>query len=501
METVYLKLPDALKEALGSISGVNAENLTLPIATILDDADENAVSEALDYFAQVSGKVTGKISSLSRNFGDEQDRVVVELFSENYNFGYLDFVFWLYDINGAVSNRLSIELMTIAKSESMPGASLSTEMYEFRELVYRDTTRDLAVKVLGVGEMANAKPMLVTENLQKKDGRLMVEMRVRAQYDPSAYPKIALPSDIVEGSGEMFITLPVAAFDAESLNGHTYLESSVRDMLNQINDRRPESNWGHIPDHEFSTRYGAPPVRWLAAVEQGGTIFARGRVLTDEARTYYARADMDKARVGTSLFAWVEMEDDRVMHMDLITIDLADPARVGVPLTAARAAVNVTEMSKVKQEAGAEEMLEAKVRELLAIDESADVEKELAAVIESSKLAQEHEKALVELENEKVELQSQIDALKEQGAEWAKQFVALSIPVELARQTVLDLMDFSKIENVEQAKEQLKAIKSRADVIALIKAGVVEESGPPQKRGTDDGSAGGKFFKIPEREE
>lgn len=499
METVYLRIPDALRESLTGIAGIDANSINLPIATILDDSDELAVSEALDYFAALSSKITGKVSAISRNFGENTDAVVIELFSENYDFGYLDFIFWLYDINGLVNDRLSIELMRIEKADKTPDISVSSESYEFRELLYKDTTRDLAVKVVGVGEMTANNKLIMTESVAKKDGRLMVEMRIRAQYDVSAYPSIPLPSDITEGSGEMFITLPVAAFGAESLNGHTYLESSVRDMLNQINDRRPESNWGHIPDHEFSTRYGAPPVRWLAAVEQGGTIFARGRVLTDEARTYYARADMDKARVGTSLFAWVEMEDDRVTHMDLITIDLADPARVGVPLTAARPSVSVTEMGKNR--AGVEEMLEAKMRELLGLDETADLEATLSTVIESSKKSTALEQEKAALEQEKAAQSARIEALTAQTQEWAREFVRLSVPVELARKTVLDLIDLSKVETIEQAKEQLKDIKNRPDVIALIKVGMTQESGEPHKRGNDDGTSKGKFFTIPERGE
>src|SRR5690606_32080052 len=99
--------------------------------------------------------------------------------------------------------------------------------------------------------------------------------------------------------------------------------------------RRPGGMWGHLSDEEFGTRYDPPSIRWLAAMADGnGVVWGKAVALNEQTRDYYRYAKAAKALVGTSLFAMGEADGDSIIHMNLITLDIADPARVGVPMTA-----------------------------------------------------------------------------------------------------------------------------------------------------------------------
>lgn len=170
------------------------------------------------------------------------------------------------------------------------------------------------------------------------------------------FPDIPLPPDIDRkalGDDAFFVTLPLARIGARSRNGRTYTRAAVEQFVAQINAMRPEGMWGHLPDDQVDTRYDPPAIRWLAAtIDADGVAWGKGLPLNAITREYYRLAKATNARVGTSLVAWASMEGDQVMSLELLTVDLADPARVGVPLTASP--VNITnEMHDPMQETNA----------------------------------------------------------------------------------------------------------------------------------------------------
>jgi hypothetical protein len=166
-----------------------------------------------------------------------------------------------------------------------------------------------------------------------------------------AYPEIGLPEDIDRaalGADAFFVTLPIGQVGAKSRNQRRYSRAAVEQMVAQINAQRPEGMWGHIAADETATRYDPPAIRWLAAVIDGeGVAWGKGLPLTAETRDYYRLAKATNARVGTSLVAWAQMDGEEVQALELVTVDLADPARVGVPVTAAKALIS-TEMDEGK---------------------------------------------------------------------------------------------------------------------------------------------------------
>lgn len=182
--------------------------------------------------------------------------------------------------------------------------------------------------------------LTILENAAEKGGkRIQVEMQMVSEFR-GAYPDIKLPEDVdIPSLGEnvQFVTLPLGQVDSRSRNGRNYPRKVVESLMKQINDRRPEGMWGHVPTELIGTAYSPPAIRWLKAeMDADGILWAKGLPLTADSDNYYRKARSTNAKVGTSLMAWAEMDGEDVTDADLITVDMADPARVGIPITAAK---------------------------------------------------------------------------------------------------------------------------------------------------------------------
>ena len=181
------------------------------------------------------------------------------------------------------------------------------------------------------------------EAAQTVEDRLRVTLTCISEMR-GTYPDIALPGDIDRaalGEDAFFVTLPIGQAGAKSRNQRRYSRAAVEQMVAQINQQRPEGMWGHVAADEAQTRYDPPAIRWLAARMDGdGIAWGKGLPLTAETREYYRLAKATNARVGTSLVAWAQMDGSEVTALELVAVDLADPARVGVPVTAAQAVIS-----------------------------------------------------------------------------------------------------------------------------------------------------------------
>lgn len=188
---------------------------------------------------------------------------------------------------------------------------------------------------------ANNPKIQLQEQADKEGERTHVELTCVSEMK-GGMPNLKLPDDIdmaaIQASGMKFVTLPIGQVDARSRNGRNYRRKAYEEMVDQVNTKRPEGGWGHIKDENMGTEYAPPAIRWLRAeMDKNGTIWGKGLPLTQEANQYFELARATNSRVGTSLHAWVTVEgEDDVTGMELIRLDLADPARVGVPMTAAQ---------------------------------------------------------------------------------------------------------------------------------------------------------------------
>lgn len=324
-------------------------------------------------------------------------------------------------------------------------------------------------------------------------------------------PDIPLPANVkldrlrkALGEELFFVTLPIGKVGITSRNGNTYGRQAIVKLVEQVNEKRPEGRWGHLSADEIGTKYEPPAVRWLSAVlDENGVAWGKAVPLTREAARHFEMAEATGARVGTSIFG-LEPHKGEAGEIDsyrLVTIDLANAERVGVPLTAAPPHIT-TEMAKTpspaplasteeglmdptarieeltadrvrlqEQVTGLEKQLQAlrpagtvlaDMRKLLELDESADVIKTL----------RESQDQLKELANENAAL---LDSAM--TAE-----IAGKVKLESARPIVRKLVEAQKPRTRKALTEALDKTLADDAVKALLAQQLAEQSGPPQSR-------------------
>lgn len=304
-----------------------------------------------------------------------------------------------------------------------------------------------------------------------------------------AYPDIALPGDIDRaalGEDAFFVTLPIGQVGAKSRNARRYSRAAVEQMVAQINAQRPEGMWGHVAESEAQTRYDPPAIRWLAAaLDAEGVAWGKGLPLTAETREYYRLAKATNARVGTSLVAWAQMDGDEVKALELVTVDLADPARVGVAVTAAKPVIS-KEMGAVpsteyrvpskNSEMGAGTSGDlAALREMLGASE-ADVVARVRALLD------EQSAWIVERA-----------ALKDAAITAA---VARAVRVPAAQRLVEELVRVRQPQNGDEIAAAVAAVVESEAVQTVLRAGVSAAMGPAQRRPVRREGEGAGFFSF-----
>lgn len=272
------------------------------------------------------------------------------------------------------------------------------------------------------------------------------------------FPQIALPNDVniealkqIVGEGNLdFVTLPIGEVGAESRNGRSYPRTPIEELVQQVNELRPEGMWGHLTDEEMATRYDPPAVRWLAAqIDNRGIAWGKFLPLTVEAREYYRLARATNARVGTSLTALAEMLGDEVQHLELITIDIADPRRVGISATAA--------LPHLTQE------MNGKIEDAVLESPTHDV---IVRVRESSPVVVNEELKML-TEEQINELISERDALKTRVTELETTSKELAEKEKLYSETIGELLEEAILSEV---REQVKLSEAHDLVVEYVKA-------------------------------
>lgn len=203
---------------------------------------------------------------------------------------------------------------SLAKDKDLPEVAVEAALAELNR--YKGK--------VGVGEMSKIRMTMVSEM-------------------KGEYPSIELPEGIdlvaleeIAGRKPVFVTLPIGQAGARSNNNRTYSRAAVEQMVEQINDQRPYGGWGHMTEEELATDFDPPAVQWLAAtMDENGVAWGKFIALNKETGDYYLTAKALGSKVATSLVAFAEMVRDTVISLELKLIDIADPARIGVPMTVA----------------------------------------------------------------------------------------------------------------------------------------------------------------------
>lgn len=153
--------------------------------------------------------------------------------------------------------------------------------------------------------------------------------------------RIPVPQALLDSDPDaFFVTMPIATVGAESKgdNKLKYGQAANEKIVEQFNAKRPEGIWGHMRDDELNTRYDMPSVMGVGALLEDGTTWGKFYVppYAQDTREYYKSKMALNAKAGFSLFgtAWADPVTNEVLDMDLSKIDIADPERVGLPVSA-----------------------------------------------------------------------------------------------------------------------------------------------------------------------
>lgn len=261
-----------------------------------------------------------------------------------------------------------------------------------------------------------------------------------------AYPDIPLPKDVnlneleaVIGEKPIFVTLPIGEIDAKSGNGRVYRKKAVEMMVEAVNKQRPYGNWGHMQESELSHRFDPPAIQWFAAmIDDKGVAWGKALPLTKETRDYYRTAKATNSKTGTSLYGIAGVNGSDVETLELKMIDIADPARVGIKMTAAKAHLT-------------HEMGDVFVRE--TPERPAQQEKQPDRNIER-KIDMELQEQVTELTGERDKLQTRVTELEAQAQrvselETANVALRTEVGVLLAEYVSKSLADHKVIESAQ----------------------------------------------------
>jgi hypothetical protein len=165
-------------------------------------------------------------------------------------------------------------------------------------------------------------------------------METRSTF-ASGFPDIPIAETVISelGDNPMFVTLPIGRVDTTSRNGRKYTRESVQALVEAVNSEKSIGQKGHLRDDERAYRFDIPPLMWLGAtLEADGTAWGKAYVMESapDVREYIRVAKINNAKVGTSIYGTATIEDDgTVRDLQIESIDLAHPGRLGVEIAGA----------------------------------------------------------------------------------------------------------------------------------------------------------------------
>jgi hypothetical protein len=174
-----------------------------------------------------------------------------------------------------------------------------------------------------------------------------------------------------------------------------------------------------------------------------------------------------------------------VKALELVTVDLADPARVGVPVTAARPVIS-NEMSNLAPDpsptqAGARTSSGRGEKDTAQSTALAALAEMLGVQTSSPDSVIERVRALV----------GEREALREAAITAA---VARAVVLPDARGLVEELVRAKQPQTAREIVDAVAAVGEREDVRALLRAGLAGAMGPSQRRPVTRDGAGAGFF-------
>jgi hypothetical protein len=150
----------------------------------------------------------------------------------------------------------------------------------------------------------------------------------------------------------MFVTLPIAQVGMISENGILYDQSLIKQISDQIIDKRPEGIMGHIAEEDRATKYPVPDLYWIGAMQVGDKLFGKAYVSPGPARDHMRRTQATGGRIATSIYGRGIYETAnasgkalrRIAKLNLEQVDLAPPDRASLKINGGKQYALTAEM-------------------------------------------------------------------------------------------------------------------------------------------------------------
>jgi hypothetical protein len=336
-------------------------------------------------------------------------------------------------------------------------------------------------------------------------------------------PEISIWNDVDKGLLEqgdpdpMYVTLKVAEINAISGNGRQYPGPIVESIKNQLFEKRPTANPGHIKDEDRAYVFPTPAGYWVGATMEGQFLWAKAYVPHDvDMRETVRRLKATNSKIATSIYGTGSQiwDADRglfvVTEFDLEHIDFAPADRAGIKSLGMVPHIT-TEMDGDKPEENIEENNSMDKLKVLSELTAADAQFIPQMVRESIQAAAPEVKLVAELRGvlgndadvvkSVREMQSQIAEYKREAvktaiaAEVAKQVIGTAQEITPAiknlRETVAALVDAQKPQTIEAAAAAVAETVKLGFVAERIQEVIKTSMGGNQEPGTHGGNQGG----------
>ena len=323
------------------------------------------------------------------------------------------------------------------------------------------------------------------------------------------YPEVPIAPHIdkaklLEGDDSpVFFTVPIGEVDTTSRNGRKYNREAIQSLVNKINKETSIGQQGHLRDEDRAYSFDIPPIIWVgASLETDGKAYGKAYVMQNApaVREYVRVAKSTNAHIGTSIYGTADVDDGgNVTNLEIESIDLAHPARLGVEMAGA--------VPQITQET----VTESDTQEDSTVPEENVVEViPSPAVIVEMKRA--HTEAVRELEGRIAELKgaetdlaavatlagaddpimgvrmllTRISNLSTENGELLKESIAAQVAeavvVEKVRPIIVEMVTARKPTTRQAVKTAVAEVLDTPAVKALLKDTVAELAGPPQTR-------------------
>ena len=357
------------------------------------------------------------------------------------------------------------------------------------------------------------------------------------------YPEVAISPSVnyeelvADDPKPMFVVLPIGEVDTNSRNGRSYDREAVQSIVDTIVNEKSIGQKGHLRDEDRPYNFDIPPLVWVGAtLEADGKAYGKAYVLQSapEVREYIKVAKASKSKIGTSIYGLADIDEDgKVTNLQIESIDLAHPSRLGVEMAGAIPQIT----TETARQSDAQEDNPVPTNNQSSPDPGQDPpaspeDNRRQAIVE---MERQHQTQLRELggriaelegqlstltqigqllgaETEPVSaiqtLQEQVTGLQTENSALLEEAIAAAVrdqvAVPNAHPIIIEMVQHRQPTTRDAVLETVQTVLDTDAVKALLKDAVAETMGPNQKRPVNQSSAQDEeetqFYVFPDQE-